>query len=310
MPNRSLAKLNQTDYLRRCSRFAGGAVLCVMLSVAHGAPLGIVGEATGRTQKSRTLVCVVSGDGEAEMSLDAVVFVDSGKLVKPYDEEKDGAWIPFANEYFKTDLKYRITFGGGDAGTATIKKWDTGCNNSHATAAVTTSTKLGGRVRALATNSESLGRKAGARRAPTAAERTAVMQIVKGIYRSRGTTQSLLPRLATTNLTATDLDGDGRYELIGSFVIATKNRFRRDLFVIFEPSGAGYKAALVDYQAYKLPPEQFDSAIDFVDQLDLDGDGVGEVFAIQGGFDAYGYSIYRKQKGRWRNVYSMTGDAC
>jgi hypothetical protein len=66
----------------------------------------------------------------------------------------------------------------------------------------------------------------------------------------------------------------------------------------------------VNYQSYKLPPEGFDSAIKFVDQLDLDGDGTGEVFAIQGGFDAYGYLIYRKQAGRWRKVYHMIGDAC
>lgn len=310
MQIRSFTEKNQRHYQRRRPRFTVLAVLCALLSITNGAPLRVSGEKMNSTQKSRTLVCVVSGEGEAEMSLDAVVFVEGDKLVKPYDEDKDTEWIPFANEYFKTERKYRLTFGGGDAGTLIIKKWDTGCNNLHAKAEVTTSVKLTGRVRGLATNSESLGHKSAARRAPTSAERATVMQLVKGVYRGKRTPQSLLPRITTTNLTATDLDGDGKYELIGSFFIATTNKFRRDLFLIAEPQGAGYKAALVDYQAYQLPPEEFDSAIDFVDQLDLDGDGVAEVFAIQGGFDAYGYSIYRKQKGRWRNVYSVTGDAC
>ena len=85
---------------------------------------------------------------------------------------------------------------------------------------------------------------------------------------------------------------------------------RRDLFLIAEPRGSNYAAALVSYKAYKLPPEGFDSAINFVDQLDLDSDGIGEVFAIEGGFDAYGYSIYKKLNGRWRQVYSAMGDAC
>src|SRR5207245_873498 len=144
----------------------------------------------------------------------------------------------------------------------------------------------------------------------TEAERAAVLDLVKQIYRSKAATALLLRRMQTTNLTATDLDSDGKFELIGSFVIETKAKARRDLFLIAEPQGNGYKAALVNYQSYKLPPEGFDSAIKFVDQLDLDGDGMGEVFAIQGGFDAYGYLIYRKQAGRWRKVYHMIGDAC
>jgi hypothetical protein len=163
---------------------------------------------------------------------------------------------------------------------------------------------------ALATNSDTFGHKPAARRAPTTAERAALMAVVKRVYRSKGAAASLLPRITTTNLTATDLDGDGQYEFVGSFVIATPNKFRRDLFLITESEVSGYKEALVEYQSYKLPPEGFASAIDFVDQLDLDGDNVGEVFTIQGGFDAYGYAIYKRQKLRWRKVYSFVGDAC
>jgi hypothetical protein len=60
----------------------------------------------------------------------------------------------------------------------------------------------------------------------------------------------------------------------------------------------------------QLPPEGFDSAIDFVDQLDLDGDEVVEVLVQQHGFDAYGYAIYKKSAGRWREIYAATVDAC
>jgi len=55
----------------------------------------------------------------------------------------------------------------------------------------------------------------------------------------------------------------------------------------------------VKFQAYRPPPEQFLSSIDYVDQLDVDGDGIGEVFTIQGGFDAYAYVIFKKC---WRAV--------
>lgn len=242
--------------------------------------------------------------------MDAVVLVENGKLKQPYPEYNEATQRKFAGQYFSPGKKYRVTFGGGEVGSATVKGSDMGCNNIHATAVVVDNGKIPAHLSALATDSESLGRKPTARRAPTDSERAAVMKLVNQIYRSRQTTPALLRTLKTTNLTATDLDGDGKFELIGSFVIETKTKARRDLLLIAEPQGESYKAALVNVQSYKLPPEGFDSAVDFVDQLDLDGDGIAEVFVQQHGFDAYGYSIYKKSRGRWRQVYTTTGDAC
>ena len=259
--------------------------------------------------KLSMLVCVVSGE-ESEMSMDAVVIVDSGKLLAPYKEDDEADQQRFAKEYFPPGQKYRLLFGGGDAGTATVEKSGIGCNNLHATVTVATSMKIRGHVMALATNSESLGRKPGARRAPTDAERAAVLDLVKTIYLQRRVTASLYRSLKVTNLTATDLDGDGKYEMVGSFTLASKNKFERDLFLIAAPQGAGMRADYVKFQAYQPPAEGFLSSIDFVDTLDLDGDGIGEVFAVRGGFDAYGYLIYKKQNGRWRQVFQALGDAC
>lgn len=258
------------------------------------------------------LVCVVSrsdASDEPRGNMDAVVLVENGKLKQPYPEYNEAAQTKFASEYFPPGKKYRVTFGGGEVGSATIKGSDMGCNNIHATATVDDNGKIPTHLSALATNSEALAKKPSSRRAPTDAERQAVMKLVNQIYRSRGTTPAMLRTLTTTNLTATDLDGDGKLELIGSFVIETKAKARRDLLLIAEP-GINFKAAFVKFQFYKLPPEGFDSALDFVDQLDLDGDGVAEVFVRQHGFDAYGYAIYKKSRGRWREIFSTTGDAC
>ncbi|MDX6558169.1 MAG: hypothetical protein QOF72_1218 [Blastocatellia bacterium] len=251
-------------------------------------------------------VSAESGDG----SMDAVVLINGKQLRVPFnDEQKDRQKI-IAAEYFATGRTYRLIFGGGDAGSVTVKKWNEGCNSVHAEVGLKTLARLGGQVRALATNSDSLGKSASARRAPTDAERTAVMTLVKSIYKQKGTPASLISAIKITNLTATDLDGDGKYELIGSFTSAAKNKFERDLFLIAKSQGTGMRADLAKFQAYQPPPETFLSSIDFVDQLDLDGNGVGEVFAIQGGFDAYAYVIFKKVAGRWREVYSMMGDAC
>ncbi|MEO8436775.1 MAG: hypothetical protein ABI596_17895 [Pyrinomonadaceae bacterium] len=260
-------------------------------------------------RKPAIVVFAVSGDA-GEFNMDAVVMVDGKRLRAPFTDEQKGGQKKFADTYFATGKKYHLMFGGGAAGDVTLKKWTEGCNSIHADVAVSTSARLGGQVKALATNSQSLGQPASARRAPTDAERTGVMALVKSIYAQHGVNAALFRSLIVTNLTATDVDGDGRYEMIGSFTLAASNKFERDLFLIAKPQGTLMRGDFVKFQAYQPPAEGFLSSIDFIDQLDLDGDGVGEVFAMQGGFDAYGFSIFKKQAGRWRMVYTGIGDAC
>ncbi len=251
-------------------------------------------------------VSAESGTG----SMDAVVIVDGKQLRAPYGDEQKDRQKSFANEYFAPGKVYRLIFGGGEAGSVTVKKWSEGCNNIHAEVTPATAARLGGKVMALATNSETLGKRASARRAPTDAERAAVMTLMKSIYSQHRTPASLIPSIKVTNITATDLNGDGKYEMIASFTSAAKNKFERDLFLIAHQQGTAMRADFAKFQAYQPPPETFLSSIDFIDQLDLDGDGTGEVFATQGGFDGYALLIFKKVGGRWRQVFDQIGDAC
>ena len=175
--------------------------------------------------------------------MDAVVLVENGKLKQPYPED-EVAQKKMAETYFARGKKYRVTFGGGEVGTATVKSWDMGCNNIHATGTVEDNKKIPPRLSALATDSEAIGSKISARRPPTDAERQSVMRLVRQIYRLKGTSPAALNALKTTNLTATDLNGDGAFELIGSFVIETKAKARRDLLLIAEPQTSQRTAAI------------------------------------------------------------------
>lgn len=269
------------------------------------------------TQKNETLIFVVSGEeSEAgqprKYSMDALVVMSSGKLSNPMDEYNEKSKRTFADKYYKQGQKYRLLFGGGEAGTATVQGWQEGCNAIHSSVAVESSANIRGRIRALATNSETLGKRASARRALTSDERAAVMTLVQDIYRQHKTTPALLRQLKNNNLTAVDLDGDGKFEVIGDFQIQTGGDIsgaRRDLFLIATPAGKGYRAELASFQSYKMD-SGFGRGFGFLDYLDLDGDGIAEVVTIDEGFDAYGYSIYKKQNGKWQSIYSATGDAC
>lgn len=259
--------------------------------------------------RSSAVVFIISGSG-SEASMDAVVVVDGKQLRAPYNGEKEEAQKKFGEQYFAAGKVYRVIFGGGEAGTVKVDKWSVGCNNIHAQVTTATSAKLGGRVMALATSSATLGKRSVSRRPPTEAERSAVLALMKSIYQQNRTPATLMSQIKVSNLTATDLDGDGKYEIIGSFALAAKNKFERDLFLIAKPQGDKFVADFVKFQAYQPPPEEFLYGIDYVEQLDLDGDGVGEVFAEQGGFDGYAWLIFKKVAGRWRQVHEMAGDAC
>lgn len=269
------------------------------------------GDAAATMPQARKGVVVFAVSAESgEGSMDAVVIVDGKQLRKPYNDELKDKRESFANEYFALGKVYRLIFGGGENGRVTVKKWSEGCNNIHATVTPVTDARLGGKVMALATNSETLGKRASARRPPTDAERAAVMTLMKSIYAQRRTPASSISSIKVTNLTATDLNGDGKYEMVASFTLAAKNKFERDLFLIAHQQGTAMRADFVKFQAYQPPPETFLSSIDFIDQLDLDGDGTGEVFATQGGFDGYALLIFKRVNGVWRQVYDQIGDAC
>jgi len=290
-------------------------VSMVSLLFVSVSTIGTLAQRTAQTpqaNKATTLVAVVSlADGnDSQGNMDAVVLVENGKLRQPYPLYNEAAQRKFASQYFATGGEYRLTFGGAKTGIAIVKNFDKGCNNIHATVNVENNARVPPHLPMLAQSSDLNVKETRSRRYPTDAERAAINLLVTQIYRSRGANRAVLRTVVTTNLTATDLDGDGELELIGSYTAESKTKARKDLLLIAEPAGTGFKPALVKFQAYKLPPEGFDSAIDFVDQLDLDGDGVSEVFVQQHGFDAYGYAIYKRSRGIWRQIYSTTGDAC
>lgn len=301
-------KINQSSNSRSIAAIAVLAIVIslIVLPVRSGVQAG---DASAAQRPNQTVIFAIGGESDS-YHMDAVALVSGKRFVSPFSDEQKDKQKSFAEKYFAAGRQYRLIFGGGGAGTVAVSKWTEGCNSMHADVKVTTSARLGGKVRALATNSDAIGKRASTRRAPTEAERTAVMNLVNSIYKKHRTPAMLISSIKVTNLTATDLDGDGKYEMIGSFTLAAKNKFERDLFLIARGDAPSMRADFAKFQAYQPPPEEFLSSIDYVEQLDVDRDGVGEVFTIQAGFDAYAYLIFKRVGGRWREVYDQMGDAC
>jgi hypothetical protein len=249
-----------------------------------------------------TVVFSLSKDTESGFHIQPIVIVSGNKFTQPPVGAVAGAMKKFTDSYFRVGRQYRVIFGGGDAGSLTVQNYVADqCGNLLAEVGAQTTARLGGEVQALAVSSDKLGKGETSRRAPTEAERTSALEVARAVYGQRRVGAALVTKMKTVNLTATDIERDGKFELIGTFQIDGGNEVTHNLFIIFEPTSAGkYKAAWNWYQKGSEDRK-------LVDVLDLDGDGKAEVIAE--GFDIENnlYVIYKRQAGAWRPVYKGGG---
>jgi hypothetical protein len=162
---------------------------------------------------------------------------------------------------------------------------------------------IGGWVMALAADSDTLGFPESSRRTPTPAERSTVLELARGVYRRKGMPASLFKNIKVTNLTCVDLDHDGNIECAGSFRIERDDKAYL-LFLIVARHGADFRIELQRYD------EGLEDGEDFVDELDLDGDGIGEVITQVSGSESWEYAIYKRRAGRWQAIYKGGGGGC
>ncbi|HEX7176827.1 MAG TPA: hypothetical protein VF240_16315 [Pyrinomonadaceae bacterium] len=292
------------------------AALTLLLACFSGAHAQQAGGAKG------AMIFAVSG--EMGTTIDPVVLVSGGKFVSPpMDESGDDPLAKFAGEYYREGRKFRIISGGGEAGSLTVKRSHVAdeCFRTGADVELESPVKIG-RVRlALATDSDTLGRGQGTRRAPTEAERAAALKLAEESMRRRRVPAAVLKTLGAINLTATDLDGDGRAELIGSFVAKQGKQSRHLLFLIALPQADTFKTGLARYETVVAKDLPDPSVIDevgnggflseiLVDQVDLDGDRVGEVVTTGASFEGQWYYIYKRGRGGWSRAYESSNYRC
>lgn len=253
-----------------------------------------------------------------------LVGVIEGRLIEPPSAESE-TFSEFASRYYRVGRKYRLLFGGGEAGTVTIKSGpdkESECARAQANVELETTARINGLVMGLATASDALGRNRSSRRFPTAGERTTVADIAKGIFRQKGVAAVALEDMKTINMTATDLGSDGKSEIIASFIVRTEKKSAavHHLFLIAAPEADGLDVDLMRYSrttAGDLPGgaslDDVDQAIlteVLVDQLDLNNDKIAEVITMTTSFEGATYKIYRKQKGQWATLYEFYGYRC
>lgn len=260
-----------------------------------------------RPQQSKPTVLFDSmGYGRNQIIL-PVAIMQGGRYIVPPAFQMKRARRQFADTYYHTGQKYRLLSRGREVGTVTVKNLET-CDAIAANVDVQSAATPEARL--LATNSGSLGGKLIPSHDLTEAEKTAFMKLVQPVFRRGGLDEPFYEGVANV-VEAVDLDGDGAAELIGT--IANGAKSEHTLFIIAEPRGDGFRPALLLFHPSRDKTGDDRVRRDFVDALDLDGDGVSEVITTVNDYRSpndWDYVIYKKQGGRWRSIYRGAGMRC
>jgi hypothetical protein len=309
-------------------RTAGAAALvAALLLLAQPTPhASASAQREPATTRRESVVLLVRKDAGQDAQVEPVAVIDRrGALAEPETSAaSDGAPSAFLARHYRPGAKYRLIFGGAEAGTLTIRAATPAECSPNAASADIVSAKavLGGNVMALATDGAHAPRAQASRRPPTAAERAAAFGVAKQFLLGKRVSASAIERgTKTLNLTATDLDGDGRDELVGSYVVKTGPKVRDTLFLVAAPQGSGFRAVLTKYARVKASEMMDPTMIGnigegglgtelYVEQLDADGDGVGEVFTLSSSFEGTTYRAYRRQGGAWGATYENYSYRC
>ena len=277
---------------------------------------------TDATAQDEPLILMTTRNiGLPELRLEAIALIDQGQFKAPGGtDNKDAA--AFIKKYLPAGRKFFVVFGGGAAGTISITWTDPGCHNRISANGPFSPGSLGiarihGEVLGLASNSDNIARAKIWRRAPTAAERATAVGLGKTVFSSNGFTPRQLKKLETENLTAIDVDGDNRAELVGTFRLHSPdphNHPPRYVFLIAEGEGANYKTAFSSYRDFSHS-EIFNVGEEtLIDYLDLDRDGVAEIVTSYSNDRASGYHIYRRVArdhiAEWKVIYEASNDFC
>lgn len=268
--------------------------------------------------KPNVVVFAVLYDGTL---IEPIGFIDDGKMTHSPVTIVENDGIGFKS-LFATGRKYSLLFGGSRVGDIEIKKQFTGaCTGEAAEISLKSSqVYLNGFVMALATDAPLNLELRKFRRRPLTKERASIEKLIREEFGSNGVSINSKKPLRYFNLTAIDVDHDGNAEFVGSYWSAPTPSERVMLFFIAARSKNGlYSFNYKKFKRYtndKVMSENVEDTDDgtyhelLLDYFDIDGDGVAEIFTTTQAFEGRNFTVYRREKGKWRSIFSSYNYRC
>jgi hypothetical protein len=272
--------------------------------------------------KAKPIIFAVLNDGK---SIEPIALIDKGALTQASDGGDDDKKITaFTKMYYKPKTAYRLVFGGVDDGTVTVEKSDPSAECARNIAQVSTiskNAKLGGFVMGLATSAPTNKMAKSVRRLPTFPERAEIESLVRAEFAKQKVAAGALKNLHYHNLTALDVDNDGKAEMVGSFWVETAPTERALLFFIADKNKDGkYSFGYSDFKTVKESELMSGSDINAIDEgvynellldvLDYNGDKVAEIFTHTQSFEGSGFNAYKRTGGKWIKAFEGSNYHC
>ncbi|CAN5865443.1 hypothetical protein BH20ACI4_BH20ACI4_25460 [soil metagenome] len=286
--------------------------------------ISISAQRRGRSKpppKPKTIVFAVLDDGKM---IEPIGVIDKGELTGLQTTDANGkVLVDIHKTYYKPKTRYNLVFGGANKGSVTVVKSDpkAECASNLATVSTASTTaKIKGFVMGLATNNSIAKTASGVRRLPTAVERREIEDLVRDEFIKQGVAGNTVEKMKYHNLTAIDVDNDGKAEMVGSFWTGDTAVERNLLFFIAEKQKNG-KYAFGYSEFRKIIPNEVMSGevkdLDdgvyhelLLDSMEYDGDNSAEIFTLVRGFEGSNFNVYSKREGKWTKVFEGSNYHC
>lgn len=214
----------------------------------------------------------------------------------------------FTARYYRHGLKYRALAGGADVGTAIVdQEANLGCESLAASLSPPLPDYFGLAVGSLHVSPRKL-----VRHEATAEEKKALLALARVAFRQKGAPPALLETMEKSDAISTDLNQDGKRDLVGSFEAKGKEHSstRRLFLIALADDAGGYRAEYVWYFRQNAS-ENSTATMNVFDTIDLDEDGTDEVIARTEYYESHDYVILKRSpNGKWKIVYRGGAAGC
>ena len=214
----------------------------------------------------------------------------------------------FESAFYKPGTAISVFKGGERIGTATIRNTqqplgeEGGCTNLSATISLNSSATPA--LLAANTNLEIPGHRS-TRRPATPKEIAIVSQLAKQWLAEYGLDQRLLKQGIMGTVTSTELRKGGGRAIIGRFDVKSR-RSLHSVFAVAEQNGTRYQLTLASLVIQNdLDSEKDKQELVYIDQLDINNDGIDELITMESLYESWGYTIWEfdAEQKVWRTAY-------
>lgn len=240
---------------------------------------------------------ISADDSGKVLTIDPIAVLAGKKLTSAPDSCAESQDLQrFENKYLYVGARYSLIFGGRLAGTVKV----TGLNGPEWQVNVDSSIKLKNLTMALAVAGLTPPNAASKRKNPTAAEMETARKMAAEVFREHQVPAASVTKLSISQTWVLDLHD--RPQLFVAAEIARRDGDGIDYSLSFLGDPVGRVSFIFWFQ--HPPTETEGQAVYLIDQLDINGDGIDELFLRRVYYENYRYEIYRQEGKAWDQVFA------